>query len=124
MSAADRVVVCPANPVTSIGPMLAVGSFRRLLKETEARIVALSPMEGAAPFSGPAGKLLRGIGSSPDSYGVAKEYSDFADCMVISETDGDLGDRIRALGMECVTAGIRMKGPADELRLARVMVEV
>jgi LPPG:FO 2-phospho-L-lactate transferase len=124
ISTADRVVVCPANPVTSIGPMLAVTSFRRLLRDTDARIVALSPMEGAAPFSGPAGKLLRGMGSSPDSYGVAKEYSDFADCVVISEADGALGDAIRALGMGCVTAGTRMKGPTDELRLARVMVEV
>ena len=123
VSAADRIIICPANPVTSIGPMLAVTGFRRLLRETDAHIVALSPMEGTAPFSGPAGKLLRATGSLPDSYGVAKLYSDFADCIVISGTDASLKERIRALGMECVTTGTRMRLPTDELRLAKVMIE-
>jgi hypothetical protein len=57
-----------------------------------------------------------------DSYGVAKLYSDFADGLVISDTDAALGEKIRALGMECVTTSTWMKGPKDELRLARVMV--
>jgi len=123
VSAADRVVVCPANPVTSVGPILAVSGFRRLVKDSDARIVALSPMEGAAPFSGPAGKLLRATGSVADSYGVAKLYSDFVDCIIISDADVALGEKIRALGMECLTTGTRMRGPSDELRLARVMIE-
>lgn len=123
MSAADRVVICPANPVTSIGPMLAVGEFRRLLKETDARIMALSPMEGAVPYSGPAGKLLRATGSLPNSYGVAKLYSDFADCIVISKADAPLREKIQALGMECLTTSTQMKRPTDELRLARMMIE-
>ena len=123
VSAADRVVICPANPVTSIGPMLAVAGFRKLLRETSARVVALSPMEGAAPYSGPAGKLLRAIGSLPSSYGVAKLYSDFMDCIVISEADAALRDRIRALGEECLITGTQMKRPSDELRLARAMIE-
>lgn len=123
LSAADRVIVCPANPVTSVGPMLAVSGFRRLLREADARMVALSPMEGAGPFSGPAGKLLRATGTSPTSYGVARLYSDFLDCMVISEADALLGDRIRALGIECTAADTRMRGPADELRLARAMIK-
>jgi LPPG:FO 2-phospho-L-lactate transferase len=123
VSAADRIIICPANPVTSIGPMLAVTGFRRLLRATDARIVALSPMEGTAPFSGPAGKLLSATGSLPDSYGVAKLYSDFADCIVISGADVSLKESIRALGMECVTTRTRMKSPTDELRLAKVMTE-
>jgi len=123
VSAADRVVICPANPVTSIGPMLAVTGFKQLLRETDARIVVLSPMEGASPFSGPAGKLLKAIGSPPDSYGVARLYSDFGDCVVISEADAALGKKVRALGMECLTTGTRMMGPTDELRLARAMIE-
>jgi LPPG:FO 2-phospho-L-lactate transferase len=123
ISAADRIVVCPANPVTSIGPMLAVTGFRRLLSRADARVTALSPMEGAAPFSGPAGKLLKGTGSGPDSYGVAKLYSDFIDCIVISEHDRRFKARIQGLGLECVVTGTRMSGPTDEIRLARVLLE-
>ena len=123
LASADRVVVCPANPVTSIGPMLAVRGFRRLLAGSKARIVGLSPMQGPVPFSGPAGTLLRAMGSTPDSYGVAKLYSDFMDCILISEDDSAQAEGIRALGMECTTTGTRMKGPSDELRLARKVTE-
>jgi len=122
LSTADRIVVCPANPVTSMGPMLALTGFRRLLRETPARVVALSPMVGGAPFSGPAGKLLRATGSVPNSYGVARLYSDFMDCIVISETDVTLAERIRTLGIECMTAATRISGRSDEIRLARVLV--
>ena len=120
---ADRIVVCPANPVTSMGPTLAVGGFRELVSRAGARVVALSPMVGAAPYSGPAGKLLKAMRSRPDSYGVARLYHDFVDCMVISEDDASLEGKIRALGMECLTADTLMKGPGDELRLAKVVVE-
>jgi len=122
LAEADRVIICPANPVTSIGPILAVSGFRRLLREADARVVALSPMEGTAPFSGPAGRLLKATGSSPDSYGVAGLYSDFVDCIVISEDDAALCEKIRALGVECITTDTRMRGPKDEFRLARVMI--
>ena len=123
VASADRIVVCPANPVTSIGPMLAVAGFRSLLKRTGARVVGLSPMEGAAPFSGPAAKLLRATGSTPDSCGVAELYSDFMVSIVISEADEALGGRIQALGMGFMTARTRMEAPADELRLARRVTE-
>lgn len=123
LASADRVVICPANPVTSIGPTLAVGGFRKLLRDTDARIVGLSPMQGAVPFSGPAGTLLKATGSTPDSYGVAKLYSDFMDCLLISEADAALGAQIRALGMECLTTDTRMERPKDELRLAREVTE-
>jgi LPPG:FO 2-phospho-L-lactate transferase len=123
LAGADRIVVCPANPVTSMGPILAVNGLRKMLSRASARVVALSPMVGAAPYSGPAGKLLKATKSRADSYGVAQLYSDFVDCMVISEDDNGLGGKIRALGMECLTADTLMKGPGDELRLAKLMVE-
>jgi len=123
LESADRVVICPANPVTSIGPMLAVSGFRRLLREAAARIVGLSPMQGEAPFSGPAGALMKATRVSPDSYGVAKLYSDFIDCLVISEADSALAGRIRGLGVGCLSTGTKMDGPKNELRLARMVTE-
>ena len=123
LASADRVILCPANPVTSIGPMLAVRGVRRLLRGTNARIVSLSPMEGAAPFSGPAGKFMKAAGLTPNSYGVAKMYSDFVDCILISRADAALAGRIESLGMEYVMTGTRMEGPRDELRLARRVTE-
>jgi len=120
---ADRIVVCPANPVTSIGPMLAVPGFTRLLSKADGRIVALSPLEGRAPFSGPAGKLMKATRSRPDSLGVAKLYSAFLDCILISEADLALREGIMALGLDCGVMDTRMNGPEDELRLAKVLLE-
>ena len=121
---ADRVVICPANPVTSIGPMLAVRGFSRLLEGCEARVVALSPMAGRAPFSGPAGKLLRAGGSRPDSMGVAGLYSSFLDALLVAETDSALTPSIESLGVRCATSHTRMANRDDEVRLARELLEL
>jgi LPPG:FO 2-phospho-L-lactate transferase len=124
LSGADRIIVCPANPVTSIGPMLAVRGFAKELAESDARVVALSPMLGAAPFSGPAGKLMNAMGRRADSIGVASMYRKFVDCMVVSSDDIDMKKRIEALGIECVTSDTRMKTRKDEIRLAKELLEV
>lgn len=121
LRAADRVVICPANPVTSVGPMLAIPGFVRLLKLAP-RVVALSPMMGNAPFSGPAGKLMKAADLEPDSLGVARLYSRFLDSLVISSKDGALQERIRALGIDCTTSNTLIEGPDDELRLAKELL--
>ena len=121
---ADRIVVCPANPVTSIGPMLALSGFSRLLSESEGRVVALSPMVGNAPVSGPAAKLLKGAGVRPDSVGVAGMYSRFLDAMLVSVRDSALKTPIEALGVRCALTDTMMTGPASETRLARELLEV
>jgi LPPG:FO 2-phospho-L-lactate transferase len=120
---ADRVVICPANPVSSIGPMLAVPGFTRILAQSEARVVALSPMEGSAPFSGPAGKFMRAIGSRQDSVGVTRLYSRFLDSIVVSEKDFGLRKEIESMSIKCLTSKTRMESPEDELRVARELVQ-
>jgi LPPG:FO 2-phospho-L-lactate transferase len=124
ISKADRIVLCPANPITSIGPMLAVPGFTRALSNSDARVVALSPMEGNAPFSGPAGKLMKSTGLRPDSVGVAQSYAGFLDCLLISDKDSEMRGKIEALGVGCVTSNTRLTGPPDELRLAKVLIEL
>lgn len=120
---ADRVVLCPANPVTSIGPTLAIPGFARLLKSAE-RVVALSPMSGRGPLSGPAGKLMKAVGRRPDSLGVADMYSSFLDALLISEKDEGLCRDIEGLGVECAASDTLMKGPADEKRVAKELLEL
>ncbi|MDE1858536.1 MAG: 2-phospho-L-lactate transferase [Thaumarchaeota archaeon] len=119
---ADRVVLCPANPVTSIGPMLAVPGFARLLARTDARAVALSPMSGSGPISGPAGKFMKAVGRRADSVGVAKMYSQFLDAMMISAEDSAMSRRVADLGVECRTSDTMIRGPQDEARLAKELL--
>ena len=119
---ADRIVVCPANPVTSIGPMLALPGFRRLLTSTKAKITALSPMVGRTPYSGPAGKLLKASGLRPDSVGVAGLYSGFLDRIVISDGDSSLKPEVESLGVGCTAADTLMAKADDEVRLAKELL--
>jgi len=121
---ADRVVVCPANPVTSIGPMLAVRGFADLLARSGARVVALSPMAGWAPYSGPAGKLLKAIGVRPDSAGVAGLYSGFIDAIMISDEDSTMKGAIEGGGVECALSDTMMTDREAESRVARELLEL
>jgi LPPG:FO 2-phospho-L-lactate transferase len=121
---ADRVIVCPANPVTSIGPTLAIPGFIGVLERSGVRSTALSPMLGSAPFSGPALKLMKAVGLRPDSLGVAERYSSFLDAIVIDRSDGRLAAGIQDLGLECRLSDTRISSVGDARRLARELLEV
>lgn len=115
---ADRVVLCPANPITSIGPILAVKGMRRLLSRCNAEVVAVSPMIGAGSYSGPAGRLMRQLGLRPDSVGVASLYADFLDRLIMDRRDSALEEEIERLGVACTEANTLMRTGRDETRLA------
>jgi LPPG:FO 2-phospho-L-lactate transferase len=80
----DAVVVGPSNPVTSLGPMLAVDAIERALHETP--VVAVSPFVEDTVFSGPAADLMAGVGLEPSTAGVAEAYP-FADAFVLDDDD-------------------------------------
>ena len=82
----DNVLIGPSNPITSIGPILAVDGIRDILKSKN--VVAVSPIIGNEPVSGPAGKLMKAAGFDVSSLGVAGCYEDFLDVLVIDEQDG------------------------------------
>ncbi len=84
---ARLVIVCPSNPIISIGPILSVKGIREALKRTQAKVVAISPLVAGIPLKGPADRLMRGLGMEVSSTQVAKLYRDFLDEMVIDEKD-------------------------------------
>ena len=120
----DRVILCPANPVTSIGPMLAVPGFSRRLSRTNARVTALSPMVGRVPFSGPAAKLMRAVGMRTDSVGVAQMYSEFLDSLIIDRSDKGLAGEVEELGVRCIPSDTLLRDRSDEKRVAKELLEV
>jgi len=84
------VVVGPSNPVTSIGPMVAIDALREALHD--ATVVAVSPFVEDEVFSGPAATLMDAVGYDPSTRGVAAAYP-FADAFVLDEADGTDLDR-------------------------------
>ena len=116
---AAGIVICPSNPVTSIGPILAVPGIRDALKQATAPVVGVSPIIGESAISGPAHKLMAAQGMEPSALGVAKGYADFLDRFVIDSEDEALTNKLEALGIGVVVTSIRMKSLGDKQRLAR-----
>jgi LPPG:FO 2-phospho-L-lactate transferase len=123
ISRAEAVLIAPSNPITSIGPIVAIEEIRRALGKTEAPVVAVSPILGSAAISGPAGELMRARALPVSVVGVARAYRDFLDVLIIHEGDRDMLPEVETLGVRGVTADILMKSAADKERLARTAVE-
>ena len=122
--AAHAVLVCPSNPVTSIGPILAVPGVARALAETTARALAVSPIVGDDAVSGPAGRLMAATGLPVSAVGVAKAYAAWLDHLVFDERDASRAADVRDLGVTPVTAQTLMRSQADEVALARRVLDV
>lgn len=120
--AAAAVILCPSNPVTSIGPILAVPGIRKALKETRKPVIAVSPIIAGAPVAGPTDKLMTAVGIEPSVYGAAKNYADFLDLLVLAPEDRNWRTRIEALGVQTVEQAIRMNDLEDKRRLARALL--
>jgi LPPG:FO 2-phospho-L-lactate transferase len=118
VSNAEKLVVCPANPVTSIGPILAISGMKELFASSSAECVAVSPMRGNHPFSGPARKLMRAVNARPDSMGVARLYAGVVDSLLIHQADASMKTAIEKTGLRCKVADTTMKSEQDEVRLA------
>jgi LPPG:FO 2-phospho-L-lactate transferase len=116
---AAKIVICPSNPVTSIGPILAIPGVRNALIETKASVVGISPLIGESAISGPAHKLMAAQGSEPSALGVAKGYADFLDQFVIDRADEKLRGKIETLDIKVAAAPVIMKSLDDKRRLAR-----
>ena len=119
LGSASAIIICPSNPVTSIGPILAVPGIRDALKKTSATVVGVSPIIGAAAITGPAHKLMAAIDMEVSALGVARAYADYLDVFVIANEDESLKAGIEELNIRAVTADIRMNALADKKRLAR-----
>ena len=116
---AAGIVICPSNPVTSIGSIVAVPGIRDALKQATAPVIGVSPIIGESAISGPAHKLMAAQGMEPSALGVAKGYVGFLNRFVIDSEDEALTSKLEALGIGVVVTSIRMKSLGDKQRLAR-----
>jgi LPPG:FO 2-phospho-L-lactate transferase len=118
------VIVAPSNPITSIGPILAVHEIRDALRCTRAEVVAISPLIGHDAVSGPAAKLMEACGYDVSPSGVARCYHDFLDNIVIDTQDAELaaGIRYETIGVE--VTNILMSDDSASRRLAEFVVEL
>jgi LPPG:FO 2-phospho-L-lactate transferase len=93
---AEAVIVCPSNPVASIGPILSVPGIADELRDRRDRAVGISPIVGGAPLRGMADRLMPAVGMELSAFGAAAAYRGLLGSFIIDERDGSLADRIRS----------------------------
>jgi LPPG:FO 2-phospho-L-lactate transferase len=120
---ADLVLLAPSNPITSIGPILAVPGIREALRESRARSVAVSPIVGGAAVNGPAGALMAAQGFPVSIAGVADCYHDFLDLLVVDSQDALDADKLRKTGMRVHCTPTIMRKQEDRIALAQSVLD-
>jgi LPPG:FO 2-phospho-L-lactate transferase len=122
--AASVVLVAPSNPVTSIGPILAVPGIREALKQTQAPVVAVTPIVAGAAVSGPAGVLMAAQGLPVSIAGVAQAYHDFIDILIADTRDAGAAEELQRSGLRVYCAPTLMRTLDDKANLARTVLSV
>jgi LPPG:FO 2-phospho-L-lactate transferase len=120
---AAGIVVCPSNPVVSIGPVLAVPGVRESLMARREQVVAVSPIVAGAALKGPADRLMAELGTEPSVVGVARLYAPWAGTLVVDVADAAHAAAVEAEGVRCVVTPTVMSTPQLAQDLARVVVD-
>ena len=123
ITSADAVLVAPSNPVTSIGPILAVPGIKEALLQARGKIAAVSPIVGNAPVAGPAGILMQAQGLPCSIAGVAQAYEDFLDVLVCDTRDARAAENLRKNGLRVQCAQTIMRTAEDKTALAREVLQ-
>jgi LPPG:FO 2-phospho-L-lactate transferase len=119
IEAADAILIAPSNPITSIGPILAVPGIREALCRAKGKIGAISPIISGAAVNGPAGILMAAQGLPSSIAGVAQAYEDFLDVLICDTRDSRPAEVLRKTGVRVQCAQTIMRTPEDKAELAR-----
>jgi LPPG:FO 2-phospho-L-lactate transferase len=119
---AEVIVVCPSNPVVSIGPVLAVPGVRDALVRRRDRVVAVSPIIAGAALKGPADRLMAELATESSVVGVARLYAPWVSTLVVDAADAARASDVEAEGVRCVVTETVMSSPERAAALARVVV--
>jgi LPPG:FO 2-phospho-L-lactate transferase len=121
---ADRIIVCPSNPLISIGPILAVRGVREALRARRKDVIAVCPIVGGKSLKGPSDKMLAQLGYESSASGVAKLYADFTGTFVVDPADQSQVKAMETRDMRVVVAPTVMKSRADKRKLARALLRL
>ena len=119
LAEADAVLLCPSNPVISIGPILALAGVRDVLRSRRDRVVGVSPIIRGATVKGPADRLMAAAGIEVSCAGVASIYADICATLMVDESDADRVPDVERRGVRAAVAPILMRDADGAAALAR-----
>lgn len=121
---AAAVVLCPSNPLISIGPILAVKGVRGALRRRRRSVVAVAPIVAGRSLKGPSDRMLRQLGLRSSAAAVAELYRDICGTFLLDAADAGERREIEALGMRVVVTDTVMSTLAAKRRLGREVVSL
>ena len=122
LASAERIVICPSNPIVSIGPLLAVPGVLDAVAARRSDTVAVSPIIAGKALKGPADRMLAELGHESSVVGVARIYAPYCSTLVIDVADSESVPAIESLGVRCVVAETVMRGAHEAAALAKVVL--
>jgi LPPG:FO 2-phospho-L-lactate transferase len=120
----ERIIIAPANPISSIGPMLAIPEVKNELAKVRKKVIAISPVQGKQAFSGPATKYMKALKLDTSPMGIAKYYSGIIGSIVISKEDRSYESKLMKLGLKVYLNDITMDSLHEERRLASFVMGI
>jgi len=104
----EAIVICPSNPIVSVGPILAIPGIADALRARRDNVVAISPIVAGAALKGPADHLMEELGHESSVAGVARIYTDIASTLIIDDADAGRSADVEAAGMRCIVTATVM----------------
>jgi LPPG:FO 2-phospho-L-lactate transferase len=119
----EAIVICPSNPLISVGPILAVSELRTALERARAPIIAVSPLVGGRALKGPAAKMMTELGLGSDALAIARLYAGLIDGLIIDQADADQAGPIEELGIRVLVAPTVMTSLDSRIALAGMALD-
>lgn len=120
--ALEAIVICPSNPVLSIGPLLAIDAIAEAMRARRAPCVAVSPFIGGEAVKGPAAKIMRELRIEPGAAALTRPYAGLVDAILCDADDPSAGSSID--GVRILAADTLMDGPRGRQRVAREVLRL
>jgi LPPG:FO 2-phospho-L-lactate transferase len=121
---ADLIVICPSNPIASIGPILSIKGISESLASARCPRIAVSPLVGGEAIKGPTVKFMNALGLESSALGVARFYREYLSHYTLDNEDENLEPEIRKLGLETMVTNTIMRTIDDKKELAKSIISV
>ncbi len=121
---AKKVLICPSNPIVSIGTILSVEGIRESLKDIKQKVIAISPIIEGATVQGPADKLMKCLGIEVSCVGVAKYYREIIGHFIIDKKDCKLKSEIEKLDISTYCFDTMMVTLEKKKELAQFVINI
>jgi LPPG:FO 2-phospho-L-lactate transferase len=118
------VLFGPSNPVVSVGAILDVPGVREALRDTQAKVVGLSPIVGGRPLRGMADACLDAIGVETSAEGVGRHFGARADGGLLDGWLVHTGDVADVPGVDVRAVPLLMTDVPATTAMARAALDV